>query len=82
MKVYVFTRAYAPEDGYLDIYETKVFLSLDEAQAYMEKEIDSCIHDPEDGDLWSIVYRTDFYCQMSYNRGREQSTCCIEIHDI
>lgn len=82
MKVYVFTRADAPVDEYLDITDVEVFTSFEDAKARLKKERDLHLNDPEDGEKWHITFETDTYCHLIYGLNEEESLMTIEERDI
>lgn len=82
MKVYVFTRVYAPVDEYVEITDVEVFTSIEDAKARLKKERDSYLRCNEDGDSWHITYETDTYCHLWDRNSEEESVMTIEEHDI
>lgn len=82
MKVYVFTRAYAPCDEYLDITDVEVFTSIEDAKARLKRERDMHLNDPEDGEHWQITWDEPTYCHLIYDGNEEESLMTIEERDI
>lgn len=54
MTVYIYAEAMSSPDEYIDVFETKVFKTLDEALAYKNEQKEMFLNDDEDE--WSVDF--------------------------
>lgn len=83
MTIYVLTKAYVAKEDYLNILDTQVFKSLDEARKGMKEEVDDYLNSPEDD--WNCNWGDDkdsISVNLSCNDFSEEVVWAISEHEI
>lgn len=83
MTIYVLTKAYVAKEDYLDICDTQVFKSLDEARKEMKEEVDAYLNRPNDD--WTCNWgggKDSISVNLSCNDFSEEVVWAISEHEI
>lgn len=83
MTVYVLAKAYATPHEWVDIVDTQVFKTIDEARESMLEQVNEYLNDPDD--VWAYDWGKEpnpVSIHLSCHNGEDEVVWAISEHEI